>query len=202
MEYVAPLTADESAALDAGTAAPEVATRALAIKSAEYRARSAPPPAPPGTPAEAATRLAELQGDPAWRSRLLQGAPRETAEFHDLNAAIAKGDPIDAALAMGGDPAHVLSNTSIDGVPSPHMTAQEIPHLRSIGLPDEVIKELLEGKRTPTPDQIRLLERFTKAFESDPEVVRKFLRGDTELRRLHTLASIGRIQARQAGAAI
>jgi hypothetical protein len=197
-----PITPDEAAALDAGAASPEVATRALAIKSAEYRARSAPPPASPGTPAAAASRLAELQGDPAWRSRLLQGAPRETAEFHDLNAAIAKGDPIDAALAMGGDPAHVLSNTSADGVPSPHMTAQEVPHLRSIGLSDEVIKELLEGKHLATPEEVRLVERFDRAFQSDPEVVRRFLKGDAELRRLHALASIVRLQARAAEAAI
>jgi hypothetical protein len=202
MADVAPLTVDEVAALEAGTASPEVATRALAHKAAAYRAANAPPPPAPGTPEAAASRLAELQGDPAWRSRLLQGAPRETAEFHDLNAAIAKGDPIDAALAMGGDPAHVLSNTSIDGVPSPHMTAQEVPHLRSIGLRDEVIKELLEGKHIATPEERALVERFDRAFQSDPEVVRRFLKGDAELRRLHTLASIVRLQARQAGAAI
>jgi hypothetical protein len=198
----APITPDEAAALDAGTASPEVASRALAHKAAAYRAANAPPPPAPGTPAAAASRLAELQGDPAWRSRLQQGAPRETELFHALNARIAEGDPIDAALAMGGDPAHVLSNTSVDGVPSSHMMAEAVPHLRSLGLPDDVIKEFLEGKRVPTPDQIRLLERFMKAFESDPEVVRRFLKGDAELRRLHTLASIGRIQARQAGAAI
>jgi hypothetical protein len=185
----APITPDEAAALEAGTASPEVATRALAHKAAAYRAANAPPPPPPGTPEAAASRLAELQGDLAWRSRLLQGAPRETEEFHSLNARIAEGDPVDAALAMGGDPAHVLSNTSVDGVPSPHMTAMEIPALREIGLSDGIIAELLRG-HTCSPAEIAAVRRLKAARHSDPEWVRAFLKGSSEHRREHTLMSI------------
>jgi hypothetical protein len=93
----APITPDEATALAEGRASPEVATLALAHKAAAYRAANAPPPPQQGTPAAAASRLAELQGDPAWRSRLLQGGLPETQEFHALNALIAQGDPIDAA---------------------------------------------------------------------------------------------------------
>jgi hypothetical protein len=65
-----------------------------------------------------------------------------------------------------------------------------------------VIEELLRGEHIATPDEVRLVERFTNAFKSNPEVVRRYLAGDAELRRLATLASIVRLQARKAGADI
>jgi hypothetical protein len=185
----APITPDEAAALDAGTASPEVASRALAHKAAAWRAANAPPPPQQGTPAAVATRLAELQADPAWRSRLLQGGLPETQEFHALNALIAEGDSIDAALAMGGDPAHVLSNTSIDGIPSPHMTAQEIPALRELGLSDGVIAELLRG-HTASPQEVAAVRRLKAARFSDQDWVRAFLKGSAEHKREHTLMCI------------
>jgi hypothetical protein len=194
----APITPDEAAALEAGTASPEVASRALAHKAAAYRAANAPPPPAPGTPEAAATRLAELQGDPAWRSRLLQGSRPETEQFHALNARIAEGDPVDAALLMNGDPAHVLPNTSVDGVPSPHMTAQEIPALREIGLSDGVIAELLRG-HTCSPQEIAAVRRLKAARFSDQDWVRAFLKGSAEHRREHTLMCI--VLGTQAGAA-
>jgi hypothetical protein len=194
----APITPDEAAALDAGTASPEVASRALAHKAAAYRAANAPPPPAPGTPAAAASRLAELQADPAWRSRLLQGRPQEVEQFHELNAKIATGDPIDAALAMGGDPAHVLSNTSVDGVPSPHATAMEIPHLRELGLSDGVIAELIRG-HTCSPQEIAAVRRLKAARFSDQDWVRAFLKGSAEHKREHTLMCI--VLGTQAGAA-
>jgi hypothetical protein len=163
----------------------EAAARALAGLSENYRLANAPPPPEPGTPAEAASMLAALRADRGWTDRLLRGDGPQVAEFHRLSEMVAKGDEITHVMANSPG----LSNTSVDGVPSPAATAREIPALRDAGLSDAVIEELLRG-HVATPEEVRAVKRLKAARHSDPVWVKAYLSGSAEHRREATLMAI------------
>ena len=60
---------------------------------------TAPPPAPPTTPAEASSRLNQAQADTEWTKAFLGGNPARIREFNDWHELAAKGDNVDLAMA-------------------------------------------------------------------------------------------------------
>src|SRR5579859_1113217 len=80
--------------LDPFSMSPADATRALASMTPP-----APMPEKASNPVEANLRLAHLSADPKWRAQVLSGDGPAVKELDQLNALIATGSRVDAALA-------------------------------------------------------------------------------------------------------
>jgi hypothetical protein len=141
----------------------------------------ATPPAPPSTPAEAATRLTALKADPAWTKALDQGGPAQTREFHSLHELISKGDGIDQAMS-GVLPDGIIQ----DGAQV--QTAGTVSWMRQLGIRDDVIREALAGYE-PSQALISETARYKADKMSNPEWVKKLMSGDVEARRELFLAN-------------
>lgn len=146
---------------------------------------AAPPPAPspppaPATPAEATARIAELRNDTAYGEKLFSGDVETTKEFHALHELAAKGDAIDHAMAgiMSGD------------IPSTEekQMAGTAEFLRSVGMKDPVVRELLEGKGV-TAEEMRAVQSWKQQHMKDADFVKRFLANDSEAVRLMTTAN-------------
>jgi hypothetical protein len=140
-------------------------------------------PASPSTPAEAATRLDQLRADPKWTSALLGGGPEQGREFHSLHALIASGDQIDSAMAGVLQPGIIQSSDHMEMMGG----AQA---LRSLGIRDEIIKDVLTDNHTVTQAEFDATKRWKSDQMSNPDFVKLYLSGDNEARRKVTLANI------------
>lgn len=141
------------------------------------------PPAPPTTPAEAATRLDTLRADSKWTEALLSGAPAQTREFHDLHRLVAKGDDVDIAIAGALQPGGIQTSEHLE-----MMSGAEA--LRSLGVRDEIIKDVLTDNHTVTKAEYEATKQWKSDSMSNPEFVKLYLGGDNEARRKMTLANI------------
>ena len=147
-------------------------------------------PSTPLTPAEAASKLATLRTDNAWGDRVLKGEPGALKELRDLSQIISTGSDLDALILA----AHDQPDSSIGGQLSLKKVAGEIPSLRSDGLTDETIKELLAGRES-TPQEVDAVRRFKTARHSSKEWVDRYLAGEHEAVRESRLMSIVLMQA-------
>jgi hypothetical protein len=136
-----------------------------------------PPAAPeiPGTPAEAAARLATLRADRGWGERLLASDKQTVDEFHALAKKANEASDIDRVLA--GEPG--LPDVNVDGKLSLVKISGEIPALLESGLSQGVIRELLEG-RVPSTEELTAVKRFQAMRHSDPNWVKAYLSGQFE----------------------
>src|SRR5260370_447559 len=100
-------------------------------------------PAPPATPAEAATRLDQLKADASWSKAFLAGAADKVQQFRELHEMIAKGDEIDAAIAG------VLPEMPSSDLRQMVGTAEM---LKGMGFPPLAIRETLSGKEASQAD--------------------------------------------------
>ena len=140
-------------------------------------------PAPPSTPAEAATRLDQLKADPKWTSALLSGALGQTKEFHDLHHLVAKGDSVDMAMAGVLQPG-VLQT-------SDHMELMGgAQALRALGIQDGIIKDVLTDSHAVTKAEYEATKQWKADHMSNPEWVKLYMGGDNEARRKMALANI------------
>jgi hypothetical protein len=145
---------------------------------------AATPPAAPAAPAppaaltqqQAAARLAELRETPEWGAKVLAQDAGALSEFHALSKLVSQSDPID--IIMSGEAAG-LPNTGFNGQPSLSATAKEIPALRSGGMHDDIIRELLEGK-VSTPELLEAANALKATCHSNPEWVKRYLAGNYE----------------------
>lgn len=140
-------------------------------------------PAPPSTPAEAATRLDQLRADPKWTSALLSGGPVQTREFHDLHQLVSKGDDVDLAMAGVTQPGIIQSGEHMQMMGAAAM-------LREFGVRDEITKDVLAGTHTVTKAEHEATKQWKADHMSNPEWVKLYMGGDNEARRKMTLANI------------
>jgi hypothetical protein len=139
-------------------------------------------PAPPSTPAEAATRLDALKADPTWTKALLSGAPAQTREFHQLHELVDKGDNIDQAMS-GVLPAGIIQ----DGAQVEMMGTAEM--LKGMGFTPLSIRETLSGKEA-TQAEVDMATRWKAEKFSNADWVKLLMSGDVEARRHLLVANV------------
>jgi hypothetical protein len=186
---ITPLTVDESVALEGGTASPEVATRALAIRHAAYRAASTPTPTTDRGAARA--QLDALGNDPTWRAAFFAGNAAARQQFSELTARAAASDETAAVLA-GDVPSDTIEITgsAVGGRITSRAMAVEVAALRESGLNDSTIAQIING--TPaSPAEVEMAKRFKEMRLSDKEWVSRFLKGEwAEKREMHLISAI------------
>ena len=138
-------------------------------------------PAPPATPAEAATRLDQLKTDPAWMKAFLAGAGETVKQFQDLHQMIAKGDEVDAAMA--GVLPELRTSQFMEMIGTASM-------LRETGIRDEIIKDVLAGTHQVTKAEYDATVRWKADHLSNAEWGKRLTSGDNEARRELALANI------------
>lgn len=145
-------------------------------------ALAAKAPAPPTTPAEAATRLDQSKSDPSWTESFLGGHPERVKEFHDWHELAAKGDSVDLAMAgmymEGGNTADHLTQMGTAAV------------FRELGIRDEITRDVLADKHTVTQAEYNATKVWKEDRFNDKEFVAKLMSGDREAKRKVMLANI------------
>jgi hypothetical protein len=183
----AEVAADLASRLASGRGSPAEATQALADIGRQLRGE--PPPADPKDAAAARARLDHLTSDAAWRDRLMQGDIATKKEWTALTETIAVGDPIDAVMA-GVNPA---GNTQIDfsggNAASYADQVKAVPELRSAGMGDDVIKQVLSDQPVSRAEYDAVKSWHDGALR-DQDFTRRYLAGDREAVRQMTLASV------------
>jgi hypothetical protein len=145
---------------------------------------SAPPPAPPTTPAEASTRLNQVRSgaDPKWNEAFLAGNPARVQEFHDWHELAAKGDDIDRAMAgmyqEGSNTSDHILQMGAAGM------------LQEMGIRPEIVRDVITSKHTVTQAEYDATKLFKADRMTDPEFVKRYLAGDHEAKRKMMLADI------------
>jgi hypothetical protein len=142
-------------------------------------------PATPLSPAEAASKLAELRGNAEWGDRVLKSDPGALAEMRSLAKQVAEGGDLDAMIVAAAD----QPDTNVNGELSLRKVAGEIPSLRESGLSDDVIKELLSGRES-TPQEVDAVKRFKAMRHGSKEWVDRYLKGDHDAVRESRLMSM------------
>jgi hypothetical protein len=183
----AEVAADLASRLASGRGSPAEATQALADIGRQLRGE--PPPADAKDAASARARLDHLTSDAAWRDRLMQGDIATKKEWTALTETIAAGDPIDAVMA-GVNPA---ANTQIDlsggNAASYADQVKAVPELRSVGLGDDVIRQVLSDTKVSRAE-FDAVKGWQDHALKDQDFVRRYLAGDRDAARQMTLAAV------------
>jgi hypothetical protein len=148
-------------------------------------AAAATPPAPPSTPVEAASKLAELRADKGWGEKLLASDKDTLAEFRSLSKLAAQASDVDRVMAGEKN----LPDINIEGRLSLAKVAGEIPALKEAGISEGAIREMLEG-RPSTPEEIDFATRFKAMRHSDEGWIKRYLSGQHEAVREARLISM------------
>jgi hypothetical protein len=145
-------------------------------------ALTAPPPAAPTTPAEAATRLDQAKADPKWTETFLAGHPERVREFHEWHALAAKGESVDRAMAgmymEGGNTTDHITQMGTAAV------------FRELGIRDEITRDVLVDKHTVTQAEYNATKVWKEDRMNDKEWVAKLMGGDREAKRKLVLANL------------
>lgn len=143
---------------------------------------TAPPPAPPATPGEAATRLSTLSADAEWRGKFLAGNGPQVREWNELHQLAANGDNIDMAMAGKFLPG---------GQSSEHIVQMETAAMmQELGIRSEIIRDALSDKHTVTRAEFEATKVWKADRMTDPEFTKRWLAGDREAKRKMMLADI------------
>lgn len=140
-------------------------------------------PAPPSTPSEAATRLAEAKNNPEWRDGLLAGNPKHLNEFKTLHELIDRGDNYDLAMAGEYAPGEVQSSDHVQNIGVASL-------FREVGIRDEIIRDVLAGTHTVTKEEYAKVKQFKADKMTDPEWTKRLNAGDIEAKRQFHLMHI------------
>jgi hypothetical protein len=182
----AEIAADLAGRLASGRGTPEEATRALAEISRTLRGES--PAAGPNDAVAARARLDHLTADAAWRERFMQGDVATRREWQTLTEQIAAGDPVDAVMA-GVVPDNTQIDLSSGNAASYSDMAKAVPELRSIGLGDDVIRQVLTDQPVSRAEYSQVKNWHDRVLK-DRAFTERYLSGDPEAMRLMTLASV------------
>jgi hypothetical protein len=144
---------------------------------------SAPPPAPPTTPAEASNRLSQAQADSKWTEAFLGGHPARVQEFKDWHELAAKGDNVDLAIAGMYQAGGMNSGDHIQNMGAASM-------LQEAGIRPQIIRDVLTDKHTVTQAEYDATKIWKQDRMTDPEFREKLLAGDSEAKRKMWLANI------------
>jgi hypothetical protein len=136
----------------------------------------------------ARVRLDALTGSSEWRDKLMAGDVAARKEFQDLTELIAAADPIDAILS-GVVPATTQIDLSNGNAASYSDMAKAVPELRSIGLGDDVIRQVLTDQPVSRAEHAQVKNWHDRALK-DRAFTERYLSGDPEAMRLMTLASV------------
>jgi hypothetical protein len=186
---------DIAALLNPGTFAlsPQAAAAELARMTVEYN-QAPPTVAEPGPKPEDRTRAAEarvkleaLKADPEWGKRYLAGDVATRKTFDELTEAIAAGGGGDADLALIGHhpDGHIDSG---NGATLRDMISA-VPELREAGVPDDVIKQVLEDRPVSRTERA-MTEQLLRERMGNAEWRQKLMSGDFAVKRENLLMSV------------
>jgi hypothetical protein len=168
---------------DGGTVS---AGKALDAMSRAYS--KATTPVPVTDSAQAKAQIESLSHDKVWREAFLRGSAAERAQFATLTARAAAGDP--AAEALAGDlppPGGMeITGSAVGGKIPARALASEVNALRSAGISDGAIQQLLDGYAM-SAHEIEAVTRLKSMRLGDPEFVARYLKGGWSERREMTL---------------
>ena len=172
---------------------PEAATAALARMTAELAqapptvADPAPKPEDRTKAAEARLKLDALKTDPEWGRKYLAGDAATRKTFDELTVAIAAGGGGDADLALLGHhpDGHIDSG---NGATLRDMIAA-VPELREAGVPDDVIKQVLEDRPVSGTERA-MTEQLPRERMGNAEWRQALMSGDFAAKRENLLMSV------------
>jgi hypothetical protein len=173
---------------DGGTVS---AGTALAAMSRAYAKATAPTPTTDVGMARAA--IESLSSSSEWRQRFFSEDPQARREFSELTARVIAGDQTASALA--GDPlppgdSVELTGSVLGGRIPARALASEVSALRSAGISDGAIAQLLDG-HAMTPYEVEAVSRFKSMRLGDPEFVARYLKGGwSEVREMRLIAAV------------
>jgi hypothetical protein len=156
---------------------------ALADKTAAFRGSL--DKGTPATPAQARARLSSLISDKEWSRRYANGDVLAKKEFADLNALVAYGDSVADAVSGAAEP--VPFEVVAPGELSTQNTMQAVADLRTHGMPDKAISEILNGAKF-TPEQVTAAARWKEQALRDPGFCNLFMASDPQARNQMTVA--------------
>jgi len=172
---------------------PEAATAALSRMTGEYLNAPAPVAAPGPNPedrtkaAEARVKLEALKADPKWGKQYLAGDVATRKTFEELTEAVAAGGGGDADLALLGHhpDGHIDSG---NGATLRDMISA-VPELREAGVPDDVIKQVLEDRPVSRTERA-MTEQLLRERMGNAEWRQKLMSGDYAVKRENLLVSV------------
>jgi hypothetical protein len=127
-----------------------------------------------GTPTD---RLNALKADPKWTQNLLAGGGAQVRELHEVLTAKAGGDAI--GQIIDGTAKLPEFETLTNGELSTYKQMVAAAHLREIGVPDNSIRQLLEGKPVSKAEYAAVAKLKADRM-GDAEFVKKWLAGDRQ----------------------
>jgi hypothetical protein len=171
----------------------DAATAELTRLTAEYNSTPAPvvdagpKPEDRTKAAEARVKLEALKADPEWGRKYLAGDVATRKTFDELTEAIAAGGGGDADLALIGHhpDGHIDSG---NGATLRDMIAA-VPELREAGVPDDVIKQVLEDRPVSRAERA-MTEQLLRERMGDAEWRQKLMSGDYAVKRENLLMSV------------
>jgi hypothetical protein len=175
------------AKVDGGTVS---AGRALDAMSRAYSKANTPVPTTDSAAAKA--QIESLSHDKAWREAFLRGSAAERQQFAALTARAAAGDPTSEALAGDIPPAGVIETTgsALGGRIPTRTLVGEINALRSAGISDGAIQQLLDGYAM-SAHEVEAVSRLKAMRLSDREFVARYLAGSwAEVREMRLIAAV------------
>jgi hypothetical protein len=168
----------------------EAAARALDAMTRLHAKANTPTPTTDVGQARAA--IESLSSSSEWRERFFRGDPQARREFGELTAKVVAGDQTASALA--GDPLPAADTVELTGsvlggrIPA-RALASEVASLRSAGISDGAIAQLLDG-HAMTPYEVEAVSRYKSLRLGDPEFTKRYLAGGWAERREMTLISM------------
>jgi hypothetical protein len=141
-------------------------------------------PAPPSSPAEATTQLAQLKADPNFTKPFMAGGPAQLKRFQDLHEMIENGTNADVDRAMAGefmDGMNTAEHVQMMGAAS---------MLQEAGVRPEIVRDVLAGTHAVTPAEYALVKQFKADKMTDPDWSKRLLAGDSEAKREFHLMAI------------
>lgn len=143
-------------------------------------------PAPPSTPAEAATCLSELAMDANWSAALLKGNSPQVKEMNNLIALKSSGDKVDRIIA--GTAETSIGELNVGGISTAN-AMRSAAWLKEAGISDGAIKEAFEGKPV-TREVFNAVKQLQAERHGDAAWVAKLLSGDYAAKRDEILMNI------------
>jgi hypothetical protein len=152
---------------------------------------TAAPPAPTISAAdEAASALTKLQADPEWRAKVLAGHNPPAAEFKTLMAAKTAEPATDRIGKIIEGTAEVSPLELVTGGElSTHNQMLAAASLREMGIGDDAIRQVLEGRDVSQAEQTEA-KRLRDDRMADQVFVKRYLNGNREAAREMELLNI------------
>jgi hypothetical protein len=150
-------------------------------------------PTPTTDVGRARAAIESLSSSSEWRQRFFSGDQTARREFSELTAKVVAGDQ--TAAVMAGDPLPAADTIELTGsvlggrIPA-RALASEVASLRSAGISDGAVQQLLDGYAM-SPSEVEAATRYKSMRLGDAEFTARYLAGEwSAVREMRLLAMI------------